>query len=68
MAVRFGVQFIAQFDQTGQVLVGAKSSIQSKFSLNRLRIGGIVGLKTSQALCQLLMCGLSGLPPVQRFG
>jgi hypothetical protein len=52
VAVGFGVQVVAHFDEQGDVLIGAEASIQAHLRFNRFGVGGIVLLKPKQTLLQ----------------
>ena len=50
VAVGFGVQVVAHLDQESHVLIGAETRIQAELCFDRFRVGGILLLKTQQAI------------------
>jgi len=54
IAVGFGIDLIAHFDQEGDVLSGTETSIQAKVSLNGVGIGAVFSLEGLQAVAQAL--------------
>ena len=64
--VGFGIDFVAHFNQQGDILVRSKAGIQAKFGSNRGKIGLIVLLKSLQAGLQALVFRLLCL--VKRLG
>ena len=54
VAVGFGVDFIAHFDQQGHVFARAKTSIQAKIGLNGAKIGAVLCFELLQALLKAL--------------
>lgn len=74
VAVRFGIDFVAEFDQQCHVLIGAKASIQAKVGLHRIGVGGVLLLEPFQAQIQavqlgqlLLVMSVGLLNPLLRF-
>ena len=52
VVMRSGIDFVAHFDQQGNVVTGPETSIQTKDRRHRRRIGRILVFKTLQACLQ----------------
>src|SRR6266700_6997210 len=58
VAVGLGIQVVAHLDEESHVLIGAETRIQAELCFDRFRVGGILLLKTKQALVQGSELGL----------